>query len=390
MEQQKNLHVGLALLAMALGGFAIGTGEFVIMGLLPDVAQGLGRSVTTAGNAITSYALGVVVGAPLIAVLGARAARKHLLLFLMTLFAVGNLASALVPGYNSFIIMRFISGLPHGAYFGVASLVAASMVPAQQRGKAIGRMMTGLTIATLLGVPLASWVGHHLSWHYAFLFVGLCAVVCVLMVLRYVPLQAGDPTAHPLQELSALKAPVVLMTLVTGAAGFSGMFALFSYITPTLTHEAGMPEWAIPWVMAAFGLGMIGGMMLGGRLSDWSVRKGITVALLWNLVVMALFPLMATHIISGVLVTFMIGTTALLIPCLQIRLMDVAGKAQTLAAAMNHSALNIANALGAFLGGMIINAGQGWTATAWVGGVLGIIGLVVYQWSLKLKVSTSD
>ncbi|WP_029686943.1 MFS transporter [Tatumella saanichensis] len=388
MDQPKNLHVGLALLAMALGGFAIGTGEFVIMGLLPDVAHGLGRSVTSAGNAITSYALGVVVGAPLIAVTGARLARKHLLLGLMTLFTVGNLASAFAPGYYSFILMRFISGLPHGAYFGVASLVAASMVPQQQRGKAIGRMMTGLTIATLLGVPLASWIGHHLSWHYAFLMVGVCALVCVLMMLRYVPYQAGDPSAHPLQELGALKAPVVLMTLLTGSAGFCGMFALFSYITPTLAHEAGMPEWAIPWVMAAFGLGMVVGMMLGGRLSDWSVRKAISVALVWNLVVMVLFPLMAMHVISGMIVTFMIGTTALLIPSLQIRLMDVAGKAQTLAAAMNHSALNIANALGAFLGGVVINAGMGWTSTAWVGGALGILGLVVYQCSLRLKSSS--
>ena len=385
MEQQKNLHVGLALLAMALGGFAIGTGEFVIMGLLPDVAHGLGRSVTTAGNAITSYALGVVVGAPLIAVLGARVSRQRLLIFLMTLFAAGNLASAFAPDYLSFIAVRFISGLPHGAYFGVASLVAASMVPAEQRGKAIGRMMTGLTVATLLGVPLAAWVGHHLNWHYAFLFVGICAVVSVLMIISYIPYSKGDPSAHPLQELTALKTPRVLLSLLTGAAGFSGMFAVFSYITPTLIHESGLPEGGIPWVMAAFGLGMVAGMMAGGRLSDWSVTKAITVALVWNLVVMALFPLMAHHIASGILVTFLIGTTSLLIPCLQIRLMDVAGKAQTLAAAMNHSALNIANALGAFFGGMIINAGLGWTSTAWVGGALGIFGLVVYQCSLLLK-----
>lgn len=378
MQQKKTINTGMALLAMGLGGFGIGTGEFVIMGLLPDVAHGLGHSVTSTGNAITAYALGVVFGAPLIAVLGARASRQHLLIFLMGLFAAGNIASALTPGYMSFVVARFISGLPHGAYFGIASLVSASLVAPEQRGKAIGRMMTGLTIATLLGVPLAAWVGHHLNWHYAFLFVGLCALVSLLLVIRYVPYQPGDPSAHPLQELTALKTPQVLLVLLTGAAGFGGMFAVFSYITPTLMQVAGLAEWAIPWVMAAFGLGMIVGMMAGGRLSDWSVRRGITVALLWNLVVMALFPLLAKFVSGGVVATFLVGTTSLLIPCLQIRLMDVAGKAQTLAAAMNHSALNIANALGAFFGGVVINAGMGWTATAWVGGALGIVGLLAW------------
>lgn len=385
MQQHKNTGIGMALLAMAIGGFAIGTGEFVIMGLLPDVAHGLGHSVTSTGNAITSYALGVVFGAPLIAVSGAQASRQRLLIFLMGLFAAGNIASALAPGYVSFVLARFVSGLPHGAYFGIASLVAASMVPVEQRGKAIGRMMTGLTIATLLGVPLAAWMGHHLNWHYAFLFVGICALISLLMVIRYVPHLPGDKTAHPLHELTALKTPQVLLVLLTGAAGFGGMFAVFSYITPTLVHVAGMPGWAIPWVMAAFGLGMIVGMSTGGKLSDWSVKKGITVALVWNLVVMMLFPLMATHALTGVIATFLIGTTSMLIPCLQIRLMDVAGKAQTLAAAMNHSALNIANALGAFFGGMVIDAGYGWTSTAGVGGALGLIGLVAYLCSLSRK-----
>lgn len=385
MSQTKTEHLGLAQLALALGGFAIGTGEFVIMGLLPDVAHGLHSSITRAGDAITSYALGVVIGAPLIAVLFARVSRQRLLIALMGLFALGNIASAMAPEYFSFILMRFITGLPHGAFFGVASLVAASMVPPHQRGKAIGRMMLGLTIATLLGVPVVAWIGHHLSWQLAFWFVGLCALASLIMIVCYVPFSKGDLSAHPLRELTALKKPQVLLTLLTGATGFGGMFAVFSYITPTMIHSAGMTEAQIPWVMAAFGLGMIAGSTLGGRFADWSVRKTIGLSLVWNIVIMLLFCLLAKYVVTGFLAAFLIGTAGLLIPSLQIRLMDVAGEAQTLAAAMNHSALNMANALGAFLGGVVIDAGFGWISTAWVGAILGVFGLIIFLLSLRLK-----
>ena len=385
MSQTNTKHVGLAQLALALGGFAIGTGEFVIMGLLPDVAQGLHSSITRAGDAISSYALGVVVGAPLIAVLFSRVSRQRLLIALMGLFALGNAASAIAPGYYSFVLMRFITGLPHGAFFGVASLVAASMVAPHQRGKAIGRMMLGLTVATLIGVPAVSWIGHHLSWQLAFWFVGACAVISLLMIIRYVPFSKGDRSAHPLRELTALKKPQVLLTLLTGATGFGGMFAVFSYITPTMIHTAGMSEAQIPWVMAAFGLGMIVGSTLGGKFADWSVRKTIGLSLLWNIAIMVMFCFLAKYVVTGFLAAFLIGTAGLLIPSLQIRLMDVAGDAQTLAAAMNHSALNMANALGAFLGGVVIDAGLGWISTAWVGTVLAVMGLLIFLLSLRVK-----
>lgn len=385
MSLIKTVHVGLAQLALALGGFAIGTGEYVIMGLLPDVAHGLHTSITRAGDAITGYALGVVLGAPLIAVLFARFSRQRLLIWLMVIFALGNLASALASNYLSFVLMRFITGLPHGAYFGVASLVAASMVPAHQRGKAIGRMMLGLTLATLIGVPMVAWIGHHLNWQLAFWFAGGCAVLSLLLVIRFVPFTPGNADAHPLRELTALKKPQVLLTLLTGATGFGGMFAVFSYITPTMIHRAGMSEAHIPWVMAAFGVGMIVGSLLGGRFADWSVRKTIGLSLVWNIVVMVLFLLLSQYLLSGFLAAFLIGTVGLLIPSLQIRLMDVAGDAQTLAAAMNHSALNMANALGAFLSGVVIDAGFGWDATAWVGMALGLCGLVIFLMSLRCK-----
>jgi MFS transporter, DHA1 family, inner membrane transport protein len=375
--------IGLAILAMAVGGFAIGTGEFVIMGLLPDVARGLTTSITRAGDAISSYALGVVIGAPLIAVLAARCARQRLLMVLIGLFAVGNCLSAMVSDYYSFITIRFLTGLPHGAFFGVAALVAASMVAPKQRGKAVGQMMLGLTLATLIGVPVAAWVGHHLSWQLAFWFVGGCALLSLLMIWRYVPWVAGDRQAHPLRELGALRQPQVLLALITGATGFAGMFAVFSYITPTLIHQAGLTQSLIPWVMVAFGIGMVGGSMVGGKLADWNVDRAIKFSLSWIIMVMLLFYWLCTSRFWAFPATLLIGSAALLIPALQIRLMDVAGEAQTLAAALNHSALNLANALGALLGGLSIDLGFGWRSTVWVGIALAILGLGSHAWSRR-------
>lgn len=246
-----------ALLALALGGFGIGTGEFIMMGLLPDVSRSLAITEPQAGNAIASYALGVVVGAPVIAVLAARMARKSLLLILMALFSLGNVASAMAESYHGLLVARFLTGLPHGAYFGVASLVAASLVPIERRGRALASLMLGLTVATLIGVPLGSWIGQLFSWHVVFTFVGAIGLLTCLLIGRYVPYTPGDADAHPLRELGALKNAQVLLTLLVGAVGFGGMFAIFSYIAPTLINLAGMSAALIPWAMVAFGLGMI-------------------------------------------------------------------------------------------------------------------------------------
>ncbi|WP_410014541.1 MFS transporter [Sodalis sp. C49] len=374
---------GWAQFALALGGFGIGTGEFIMMGMLPDVAHSLRITEPQAGNAIASYALGVVVGAPVIAVLAARMSRKYLLLALMAVFFAGNAASALAPGYYSLVIARFLTGLPHGAYFGVASLVAASLVPVGKRGSALSRMMLGLTVATLVGVPLGSWIGQLFSWHIVFAFVGAVGLVTCLLIARFVPFREGDAGAHPLRELGALRNSQVLLTLLVGAIGFGGMFAIFSYIAPTLIHTSGMSARLIPWVMAAFGLGMIAGNLAGGKLANGDVLKIIGWALLWNVFIMAIFPFLALYVASGLLATFLIGTTSVLLPSLQIRLMDVANDSQTLAAAMNHSALNIANAMGAYLGGLAISYGFGWVSTAYVGVMLGIAGIIVYLMTIK-------
>jgi DHA1 family inner membrane transport protein len=379
----------LAELAMGLGGFGIGTGEFVIMGLLPDVAEKMGAPVTTAANAIGAYALGVVVGAPVIAVLAARSPRRGVLAVLMAWFAVGNLASAAATSMGWLVASRFLAGLPHGAYFGVASLVAASLVPADQRARAVGRMMLGLTGATLAGVPLATWIGQGLGWRAAFVLVGLIGAVSCAAIMWAVPPQPGDRGASPVRELSALRRKQVLLTLGVGSVGLGGLFCVFSYIAPTMTQVAGLPERWMPLVLAVFGVGMISGNLLGARLADRALLATIGGSLVWNVVVMGTFTLTAHNVWLALLSVLLIGHGVALVPALQIRLMDVAGEAQTLAASLNHSAFNVANALGAWLGGVAIDRGLGWSSTGWVGALLAVAGLAVFLASVAGPLSAA-
>ena len=369
---------GWAQLALAVGGFGIGTGEFVIMGLLPNVAGELGVSVPRAGHVISAYALGVVIGAPLIAVLAARWPRHRLLLTLMACFAVGNFASAFAPGYASLIAIRFLAGLPHGAYFGVASLVAASLVPASERARAVGRMMLGLTGATLAGVPLATWIGQTFGWRATFVLVGAIGVLTYVLIFRWVPRTGPVKGASPARELSALGRRQVWLTLGVGSIGFGGLFCVLSYITPTLTQVAGLPVRDVPFVLAVFGVGMILGNLIGSWLADRALMRTIGSLLVWNAVVLSLFSLTAHHAWLVTAVVLLVGTGVAIVPALQIRLMDIADDAQTLAAALNHSAFNVANALGAWLGGLAIAGGLGWASTGWVGALLAVGGLIIF------------
>lgn len=371
-----------AVLALGLGGFSIGTGEFVIMGLLPDVAADLRITIPDAGHAISAYAAGVVIGAPLLAVLAAGWPRRTLLIALMAIYAAGNFASALAPGYLSLNLLRFATGLPHGTYFGVAALVAAGLAPANQRARAVGLVMLGLTGATLVGVPIAAWLGQVLGWRSAFVFVGLIALAAMALLRWQVPDLAAPEGASVLRELGALKRKQVWLTLGIGAIGFGGLFSVFSYITPTLTQVAGLPVAGVPLVLALFGLGMVTGNLVGARLADRALMRTIGALLAWSVLVLAVFPFAAHHVASAAVNVFFVGTLVAIGPALQIRLMDVAGDAQTLAAALNHSAFNMANALGAWLGGLAISAGLGWTSTGWVGALLACAGLAVFAWSL--------
>jgi DHA1 family inner membrane transport protein len=368
------------MLALGIGSFAIGTGEFVIMGLLPEVAQDLSVSIPQAGHVISAYALGVVVGAPVLAVLAATWGRRALLVALMLVFALGNFASAAAQGYAALNALRFIAGMPHGTYFGVAALVAAGLAAPGQRARAIGLVMTGLTLATLLGVPLAAWLGQLFGWRAAFVLVGAIALLAAALIHREVPAIAAPVGASPLRELGALRKPQVWLTLGIGAIGFGGLFAVFSYVKPTMIEVAGLPLSGVPVVLALFGLGMVVGNVLGSRLADRALMRTIGGMLVWSIVTLLAFVFTAHNVVLGSLNIFLIGTTVAICPALQVRLMDVAGEAQVLAAALNHSAFNMANALGAWLGGLAISAGMGWTSTGWVGALLAVAGLGVFGW----------
>ncbi len=374
-----------AVLALGVGGFSIGTGEFVIMGLLPEVARDIGVSIPEAGHVISAYALGVVVGAPVLAVLAAGWGRRALLMALMAVYALGNFASAIAPTYHSLAAMRLLTGLPHGTYFGVAALVAASLAPPGKRARAVGLVMLGLTSATLVGVPIAAALGQVFGWRAAFVFVGLIAVLAVALVRGGVPYVPAPQGASPLRELGALKRKQVWLTLGIAGIGFGGMFAVFSYIKPTLIEVAGLPLSGVPFVLALFGLGMVAGNLVGSRMADKALMRTIGQLLLWSAAVLVFFVFAAHHVATAAVATFLLGTVVAIGPALQIRLMDVAGEAQTLAAALNHSAFNVANALGAWLGGLAIAAGLGWTSTGWVGVVLSVAGMGIFAWSLAAE-----
>ena len=369
----------LAVLALALGGFGIGTTEFVAMGLLPDIAQSLGVSEPTAGHVISAYALGVVVGAPLIAALTARMARRKLLLGLMALFTLGNLASMVAPTYGTLIGARFLAGLPHGAYFGVAALVAAHLMGPQNRAKAVAHVLTGLTVATVLGVPAASWLGQTLGWRAAFGLVVAVGVVTLTALWFWLPFQLQFMrSSSPLTELGALRRPQVWLALAVGMIGFGGMFAVYTYITTTMTDVAGMPRYLIPLSLMVFGLGMFIGNLVGGRLADRSVIRALYLSMGSLCATLAIFVVASHSVWTALPVLFAIGLTGSAVgPALQTRLMDVAHDAQTLAAALNHSALNIGNATGAWVGGLVITAGYGYTAPAAAGAVLALGGIAI-------------
>jgi DHA1 family inner membrane transport protein len=375
-----------AVVVLTLGGFAIGTTEFVTMGVLPEIAEGVGVDIPTAGHVISAYALGVVVGAPVIAALGARLPRRGLLIALMAAFLLGNLGSALAAGHSSLLLARFVSGLPHGAYFGVASLVAASLVRAELRGRAVSSVMLGLAVANLAGVPAATWLGQALGWRAAYWAVVVLAVATVVAVLAFVPSAPGRAEVTVATELAALRRPQVLLTLLVATVGFGGMFAVYSYVSPLTTEEAGLPGGAVPWVLLVFGVGGVLGTALGGRLADLALFRSLVGAMVTMGVLLTLVALVAGWA-PGLLATlFLLSATAsVLVVTLQLRLMEVAGEAQMLGAALNHSALNAANALGAWLGGLVIAAGLGWTAPAAVGAALAAVGLVALTASALLR-----
>lgn len=370
--------LALVLIALAMGGFAIGVTEFAAMSVLPDFAKGLGVDEPTAGHVISAYAAGVVIGAPILAVLGARLPRRFLLIGFMGLFAIGNGLSAIAPNYSTMLVFRFLSGIPHGAYFGVAALLIASIVPIQFRSRAVSTTLLGLAVATVFGVPVVNMVSQNFGWRWTFAIVSAVAVLTMVLIALFAPRDKGDPDAVPMRELGALRSGQVWLTLGVGAIGFGGMFCVYAYLASTAQAVTGVGPSLLPMIFAIFGVGMMIGNILGGWAADRFGMKAAAGLLLWSAFALCLYPAAAQNLSTLLPVVVMIGMGGGLGSVLQTRLMDVAGDAQTLAAALNHSAFNLANALGPLLGGMAIAAGFGWTSTGFVGAGLALGGFAIW------------
>ncbi|MFZ6993785.1 MFS transporter [Curtobacterium sp. RRHDQ66] len=395
MSQLTPARRALALIALALGGFAIGSTEFVAMGLLPNIAEALlptqyaanpDAGIAHAGWLVSAYALGVVVGAPTIAAMSAKFPRKGLLMVLLVGFVLATIASALLPSFGLVLVARFVAGLPHGAYFGIASIVAGDIMGPGKRGKGIAMVLLGLSVANVIGVPAITFIGQNAGWRVAYGVVAVLFAATFFAVSAFVPRSARDEHASIGRELRAFRVPQVWLVMGLGAVGFGGFFAVYSYISPLVTNVTGLSESVVPLVLVVVGLGMVVGGVLGGHLADHSVKRTIYVgmfALIGALLVTVLTAQWAVGVFVG---AFLLGATSSAIPpAVQSRLMDVAGDAKTIAAALNHSAFNIGNSLGAALGGAVIAAGFGFVAPGWLGIVLALLGVVMTSISYAVE-----
>ncbi|MER6511633.1 MFS transporter [Nonomuraea sp. NPDC001636] len=376
----------LALLALAIGAFGIGTTEFVIMGLLPEIAGEYGVSIPTAGLLVTGYAIGVVIGAPLMTALGTRISRKTMLLVLMGLFVVGNLLSALAPGFGMMLGGRIVASMAHGAFFGIGSVAAAGLVAPHKKAGAIATMFTGLTVANVVGVPLGTFIGQAVGWRTTFAIVAGLGLVGLLGIAVLVPAMPRPEGTRLRPELTAFRNPQVLLAMAMTVLGFGGVFAAITYVAPMMTQVAGYSADAVTWLLVLFGAGMFLGNLLGGRFADRALMPLLYTTLGGLAVVLALFTLTAHDKVAAAASIFLVGALGFAtVPPLQKRVLDQAHGAPTLASAVNIGAFNLGNALAAWLGGLVIAAGLGYTAPNWVGAILAAAALALAFWSAALE-----
>lgn len=347
------------------------------MSVLPQFTSGFGVSVPDGGRAISAYALGVVVGAPVLAMLGAMLPRRQFLVAMIGLFAAGNFASALAPTFDTFVVMRFVCGLPHGAYFGVACLFAASLVPPGERARATARIMLGFTVGTIIGVPLISTLARSVDWRWAITLAATLATLAAFAVWFIAPRTAREAGADWRGEVRALRSRQVWLTLGIGAIGQGGIFSIFTYLASAL-DAAHADAFALPTALVVFGLGMAAGVVSTGSFADrFGTMKAIFACLSWALFATSVYALVMGHVSGMLFAVALVGAGGGLATAVQTRLMDVAGDSQVMAAAMNHAAFNVANAIGPLAGGAALRAGFGWSATGWVGAGLALAGLCV-------------
>lgn len=384
-----------ALLSLAIGSFGIGMTEFVSMGLLPGIARDLlpdawassqEDAIAQAGLLISVYALGVVIGAPLIAGYAARFPRHRVLIALASALMLGNLLTVVAPTFETVALARLIAGLPHGAYFGIAAIVAADLLGPGRRAQGVSIVMSGLTIANVVGVPLGTWLGQVAGWRVSYAVVVGVFALGALMVAFIVPAMPGDGSRSLRHELGVFRLGQVWLTLGVGAIGFGSFFAVYSYIAPIMTEVAGAPEWAVPIALVATGLGMTVGNLVGGVVADRNLARAMLAAFLLLAAGSAVVGAATAHPVTLVIAMFLFGAiSALAGPAVQTRLMDVSGDRPTIAAALNHSGMNVGNSLGAALGGGVIALGWGYAAPAWLGVVLALLGVGIVLGSFALE-----
>ena len=378
----------IAVLALTAGAFGIGTTEFIIMGLLLQVAADMHVSVSTAGLLISGYALGVFVGAPILTLAMRRMPRKAVLLTLMAIFTLGNVACAVAPTYGLLMAARVLTSLAHGSFFGVGSVVATGLVPSDKRASAISTMFVGLTVATLLGVPFGAWFGLLLGWRAAFWAVAAIGVVAFAVLAIFVPgdVGRGEKLVPLRDELGVIARPQVQLGLAMTVFGFAGLFTVFTYIQPILTGITGFSKGAVSPILLVFGAGLSIGNIAGGRLADLGLDRALIGTLAGLVVVLVMLAPALRAMVPTVLLVGLLGAAAFAtVAPLQLRVLEQAGAAgQSLASSLNIAAFNLGNALGAWIGGVTIDHGPGLAALPLVAAAVSTLGLGIALWSLRL------
>ncbi|MGJ1509431.1 MFS transporter [Sphingobacterium siyangense] len=369
-----------SLLALALGGLGIGITEFSMMGMLPDVAQSLQVSIPEAGYLITAYALGVVIGAPLLVVVMNRFSPLKTLIILMGLFTLFNGLSVVAPDYGLLLVSRFISGLPHGAFFGVGSVIASRLADPGKEAQAVATMFSGLTVANLFGVPLGTYIGHHFSWRYTFLLIVIVGILTMLALKLWMPKMKAAPKNNPWKDFGIFRNVNVWFMVLLFSVAPGALFAWISYIAPLMTEVSGIADKYLPYIMVLAGLGMFVGNLIGGKLTDaFSSTKVVVAVLVVQILCLLVIYGLSDNVWVSLVMTFLTGvTTFALVPSLTLLLLNsVKSDAEMLVASLGPACFNIANALGAFLGGVPINQGYGYTSPALVGAVMAALGIVI-------------
>ena len=376
----------LALLALSVAAFAIGTTEFVIMGLLPEVAQDLHVSIPSAGLLVSGYALGVAAGAPVLAALTARLERRNALLLLLGLFILGNALCAVAPSYGVLMAARVVAAFCHGSFFGIGAVVASHIVPRGQAARAIALMFTGLTLANVLGVPFGTFLGQWAGWRSTFAAVTVLGVIAAIAVWRLVPALPDLASPDMRRELGVLRKPQVLLALAMTVLGFGGVFTVFTYIAPILQDVSGVSVGATGWVLILFGVGTTIGNTLGGRLADWRLMPSLIAVLVVLSLIMFAFAWTMHSTVGAIVTVFVWGIAAFAtVPPLQMRVVQQASEGPHLASTLNIAAFNLGNAIGAFVGGAMIDLGNGLPSVSVAGAIVALLGLLVTLLSAALE-----